>query len=122
MYYFCTRYFSLAMPKETPNSYYVYAILCSNNSVYIGMTKDPEVRWEQHKRGIAGAAWTKRYPPVKMFYCEAVKGRIKKAMARERELKTSTFRKKLKKYLLTGEAPAGLPGDKPAIDIHHRGR
>ncbi|MGA2505978.1 MAG: GIY-YIG nuclease family protein [Chitinispirillaceae bacterium] len=110
------------MPKETPNSYYVYAILCSNNSVYIGMTKDPEVRWEQHKRGIAGAAWTKRYPPVKMFYCEAVKGRIKKAMARERELKTSTFRKKLKKYLLTGEAPAGLPGDKPAIDIHHRGR
>ncbi len=91
-----------------PPAYFVYAILCSNNSVYIGLTKDPATRWEQHKSGHYGAAWTKRYPPVRMFYCEAVKGRIKKAMARERELKTSTFRKKLKKYLLTGEAPAGL--------------
>jgi putative endonuclease len=114
-------YFPFNM-KPVANSYYVYALLCSNDSIYIGLTKDLAVRWEQHKSGKGGAAWTKRYPPVKMFYCEAVKGRIKKAMARERELKTSTFRKKLKKYLLTGEAPAGLPGYKPAIDIHHRGR
>jgi putative endonuclease len=91
-----------------PKLYYVYALLCSNNSVYIGMTKDLALRWEQHKSGRSGAAWTKRYPPVKMFYCEAVKGPIKKAMAREHELKTSTYRKKLKKYLLTGVAPAGL--------------
>lgn len=108
--------------KPVAKTYYVYAILCSNNSIYIGLTKDPATRWEQHKSGKGGAAWTMRYPPVRMFYCEAVKGRIKKAMARERELKTSTYRKKLKKYLLTGVAPAGLPGYKPAIDIHHRGR
>jgi len=88
--------------------YFVYAILCSNDSVYIGLTKDPAVRWEQHKSGKGGAAWTKRYPPVRMFYCEAVKGRIKKAMARERELKTSTYRKKLRKYLETGVAPKEL--------------
>jgi len=94
--------------KPVANTYFVYAILCSNDSVYIGLTKDLAVRWEQHKSGKGGAEWTKRYPPIKMFYCEAVKGRIKKAMARERELKTSTFRKKLRKYLLTGIAPAGL--------------
>jgi putative endonuclease len=111
-----------------PKDYFVYAILCSNNSVYIGLTKDPATRWEQHKSGKCGAAWTKRYPPIRMFYCEAVKGRIKKAMARERELKTSTFRQKLKKYLLTGCAPAGLkplatlPAYQPTIDIHQRGR
>jgi putative endonuclease len=94
--------------KPVANAYFVYAILCSNDSVYIGLTKDLAVRWNQHKTGKGGAAWTKKYPPIKMFYCEAVKGRIKRAMARERELKTSTFRKKLKKYLLTGELPAGL--------------
>ena len=94
--------------KSVAKTYFVYAILCSNDSVYIGLTKDPAIRWEQHKSGTAGAEWTKKYPPVRMFYCEAVKGRIKKAMARERELKTSTFRKKLKKYLRTGAAPAGL--------------
>jgi putative endonuclease len=89
-------------------AYFVYAILCSNNSVYVGLTKDLATRWEQHKTGKGGAAWTKKYPPVKMFYCEAVKGRIKRAMARERELKTSTYRKRLKRYLLTGETPEGL--------------
>jgi putative endonuclease len=95
--------------------YYVYALLCSNDSVYIGMTKDIATRWEQHKSGRCGAAWTKRYPPIKMFYCEAVKGPIKKAMAREHELKTSTYRKKLKKYLLTGIAPTGLVPKKNII-------
>lgn len=96
------------MPSKPRPVFFVYAILCSNNSVYIGLTKDLAVRWEQHRTGKGGAEWTKKYPPVRMFYCEAVKGRIKKAMARERELKTSTFRGKLKKYLLTGEVPAGL--------------
>jgi predicted GIY-YIG superfamily endonuclease len=72
------------------------------------LTKDLAVRWKQHTSGKGGAEWTKRYPPVSMFYCEKVKGRIKKAMARERELKTGTYRKKLRKYLETGIAPAGL--------------
>jgi putative endonuclease len=96
------------MPSQPRPVFFVYAILCSNNSVYIGLTRDLKNRWEQHRTGKGGAEWTKRYPPVRMFYCEAVKGRIKKAMARERELKTSAFRGRLKKYLLTGEVPAGL--------------
>jgi predicted GIY-YIG superfamily endonuclease len=79
--------------------YFVYAILCSNRSVYIGLTKDLQVRWEQHKKGI-GAQWTKRYPPVRMFYTEKVKGPIKKAMAREREMKKSKGRRMLKALLM----------------------
>jgi predicted GIY-YIG superfamily endonuclease len=101
--------------KPVAITYYVYAILCSNNSVYIGLTKDPAVRWQQHVTGKGGAAWTKRYPPIKMFYCEAVKGGLKKAMARERELKTSTFRNKLRKFLLTGEVSKGLVPNKNYI-------
>lgn len=96
------------MSLKRKTHYFVYAILCSNDSVYIGLTKDLAVRWEQHTSGKHGAEWTKRYPPVRMFYCEKVKGGIKKAMARERELKTSTFRKKLRKFLLTGEVSGGL--------------
>ena len=96
------------MPSKPKVSYFVYAILCSNDSVYIGLTRDPAIRWEQHVSGRGGAEWTKRYPPIRMFYCEKVRGGIKKAMARERELKTSTFRNKLRKYLLTGEVITGL--------------
>ena len=87
------------MSTKSKPVYFVYAVLCSNGSVYIGLTKNLQVRWEQHKKGI-GAQWTKRYPPVRMFYTEKVKGQIKKAMARERELKKSKGRKMLKALLL----------------------
>lgn len=88
------------MSRKLKVDHFVYAILCSNGSVYIGLTKDLKVRWKQHVKGI-GAQWTKRYQPVKMFYTERVKGTLKKAMARERKLKKSTGRKMLKKILQT---------------------
>ena len=98
-------------------SWFVYAILCSNDSVYIGQTKDLAVRWEQHSKG-KGAEWTKKYPPITMFYHEKL-GSYLKSVRRERELKTSTYRKKLKKLLLTGECPEGLklPRSIPAVTL-----
>jgi putative endonuclease len=88
--------------------FFLYALLCSNDSIYIGLTKDLAARWLQHRRGRGGARWTRLHPPIEMFYSEAVKGGLKKAMARERQLKTSTFRKKLRKFLITGITPPGL--------------
>ena len=47
-----------------------------------------------HQKG-KGAAWTKKYPPVRMFYHEEAPS-LCEAMKRERELKKSKGRKMLK--------------------------
>jgi len=78
-------------------SWFVYAIECENNSVYIGQTKDVVNRWNQHNTG-KGAEWTKKHKPVRLFYLERTAS-LKKAMSREKELKKSTGRKMLKKKL-----------------------
>lgn len=78
--------------------WFVYAIECENSSVYIGQTKDVINRWHQHLSG-KGAEWTKKYKPVRLFYIEYLCS-LKEAMSREKELKTSTGRRMLKKKLL----------------------
>ena len=95
--------------------WFVYAIECENSSVYIGQTQDAINRWHQHLSG-KGAEWTKKYKPVHLFYIERLCS-LKEAMSREKELKTSTGRRMLKKKLLdylgshlsAGQAGAGEP-------------
>lgn len=79
------------------DKWYVYAILCSNGSVYIGQTNNLLNRWELHKKG-KGARWTKKWPPIKLFYFEEIDS-YKNALHRERELKKSTGRRMLKGLL-----------------------
>jgi putative endonuclease len=79
--------------------YFIYAILCSNKTVYIGQTSDLQQRWKMHVKG-KGAQWTKKYPPVSLFYFEEAESLIE-AMRREKELKKSTGRKMLKELLKT---------------------
>jgi predicted GIY-YIG superfamily endonuclease len=54
-------------------------------------------RWLRHSTG-KGADWTKRHKPVRLFHFEKVKT-LKAAMAKEKEWKKSTGRKRLKKIL-----------------------
>jgi len=79
------------------DKYFIYALLCSNKTVYIGQTSDLQKRWEMHVKG-KGAQWTKKYPPVSLFYFEEA-GSLVEAMRREKELKKSTGRKMLKEML-----------------------
>ena len=83
------------------SKWFVYAILCSNDSVYIGQTIDLTARFELHKKG-KGARWTKKYPPVRMFYFEETDSHFE-AATRERELKKSKGRKMLKDILKNGD-------------------
>ena len=83
--------------NSDPKVWFVYAILCSNNSVYIGQTSDLENRWKLHQKGNT-AQWTKKYPPVRLFYHEKVPSRII-AMKRELELKKTKGRRMLKKMV-----------------------
>lgn len=92
------------------DKYFVYAILCSNQSVYIGQTIDLQRRWEMHVKG-KGAQWTKKYPPISLFYFEETNSLIE-ALRRERELKKSTGRRMLKNILKKFGSQAGEPAEK----------
>lgn len=45
---------------------FIYTLLLSNNKYYIGKTKNPNFRIEEHFAG-NGAAWTHKYHPIKIL-------------------------------------------------------
>jgi putative endonuclease len=92
------------------DKYFVYAILCSNQTAYIGQTVDLLQRWEMHVKG-KGAQWTKKYPPVSLFYFEEADSLVA-ALQRERELKKTTGRRMIKEILKTRGSQAGEPAEK----------
>lgn len=83
--------------SETNSKWYIYAVECSNGSVYIGQTISLHDRWRLHLSG-KGAEWTKKYKPVYFYeidWCFS----IQEALLREKEWKTSTGRRKIKKMI-----------------------
>jgi putative endonuclease len=80
-----------------PGQYCVYAILCDDNSLYIGYTNDLSRRWREHQSGSA-ARWTKKHKPQRVAYYELAPSRAV-AMRMEREWKAPHRRKKLKRLV-----------------------
>lgn len=74
------------------DSWYVYMLRCSDNSLYTGIAKDYEKRFKEHCNGV-GAKYTRSRKPIKIektFVCcsrsEASKLEIKiKKMKKERK-------------------------------------
>jgi type I restriction enzyme R subunit len=99
-YEICCGIFHLPAPPPSP--FYVYALECSNGSLYIGFTEDLIKRWNQHKSG-TGAEWTRRYPPKRIAHFEPVATR-EAAVKLEKEWKTGFGRKRLKRLIEKGGA------------------
>ena len=72
--------------------YYVYILLCKNDSYYTGYAEDAKRRVERHKRG-QGARYTKMHEAEKVVYVEEFDSRSE-AMKREREIKSFSHSKK----------------------------
>ena len=90
-------------PAPLPESpFYVYAILCDDDSVYIGQTEDLLKRWGEHRRG-TGAEWTKKHPPVRIAHYELAATR-EEAVTMEKEWKTGFGRKRIKRLIENGTA------------------
>jgi len=89
-----------SLPAPKPNTWYVYAILCEDQSIYIGQTEDLQRRWREHRSG-EGAQWTKRHKPLYVVHWEELPSRDE-AAAREKWLKTGFGRKWLKRELKAG--------------------
>lgn len=81
--------------------FYVYCVRTAKNSLYIGVSNNPNRRVTQHKLG-KGAKFTKDYPGVRPVYAEQFPS-LAEARRRERQLKGWTRAKK--EALIRGIAP-----------------
>lgn len=75
------------MPES--QAWHVYMLLCADNSLYTGITTDPERRLREHNSGRAGAKYTRPRRPVEMVYLEPAASRAD-AARREYEIRQLT--------------------------------
>ncbi len=90
-----TKTFGCDLPAPRPDTFFVYAILCDDNSIYIGQTDNLKNRWNQHLTGV-GALYFKSHKPMKIIHYEDFLNRAE-AVKREQDLKTGFGRKWLKR-------------------------
>ena len=72
--------------------YYVYVLVCEDNTFYTGYTRNVEARFRLHKKG-KGARYVRLHPPKKVVYEEEFETRSE-AMKRERQIKRLTHTQK----------------------------
>lgn len=76
------------------DSWYVYILRCSDNSLYAGITKDVERRVEEHNTSnVLGAKYTRPRRPVTLVYQEQASSRSI-ATRRENEIKNLSRQEK----------------------------
>jgi type I restriction enzyme M protein len=90
------------LPAPRPGCFFVYAIRCDDDSIYIGHTDNLQRRWNEHCAG-QGADWTKSRRPIRIVHYEEYASR-EEAVAREKELKTTNGRRWLKEEIAAGRA------------------
>lgn len=74
--------------------YYVYILLCSDKSLYTGISNNPQKRFLDHKNG-KGGRYTKVHKPLKIIYLEKLNSKSQ-ALKRELEIKSWTRERKIK--------------------------
>lgn len=74
--------------------WFVYILLCEDNSLYTGISDDPDSRLEVHKSG-KGSKYTRSHKPVKRIYLEKVNSKSE-ALKREIEIKSWQRKQKIR--------------------------
>lgn len=82
----------LSLPKDKIHMWFVYILLCKDNSFYIGSTNDVERRLKDHLNG-KGGRYTRSHRVVKLIYKEDL-GNKSEALKREINLKKWSREKK----------------------------
>lgn len=78
--------------------WFVYVLLCSDGSLYTGITNDLERRFLDHKNG-KGGRYTRSHKPVKIIYQEKFPLKSK-ALKKEAKIKSWGRDKKIRKLNL----------------------
>lgn len=83
-----------------PDSWYVYILRCSDNSLYTGIATDVERRLDEHNNDNSlGAKYTRTRRPVKLVYQEQAGSRSE---ASKREYAIRKLSKRDKEKLASG--------------------
>ena len=78
--------------ESEKQSYYVYLLLCDDDSYYTGYTKNVASRLERHTKG-HGARYTRMRRPKRVVYVEEFRTR-NAATKREHQIKTLSHKEK----------------------------
>ena len=73
--------------------YFVYILLCSDQSYYIGLTNDLVKRFAEHVQAVYLQCYTRNRRPLKLVYYETMPF-LKEVQARETQLKKWSRKKK----------------------------
>jgi putative endonuclease len=82
------------------NQYFVYILLCSDNSYYTGVTNDMERRLYEHENGIDPKSYTFKRRPFKLVFHESFND-ITQAIAFEKQIKG--WRRAKKEAIINGD-------------------
>jgi len=73
--------------------YFVYILLCSDNSLYTGITNNLDKRFQDHLSG-KGSAYTRSHKPLNIIYSEKLVDKSS-ALKREHQIKRWTHQEKV---------------------------
>lgn len=79
--------------SEHPLPWFVYILRCRDNSLYTGITTNPDQRLQEHNHSTKGAKYTRARRPVFLVYIEPQDSRSK-ASSREHAIKRLTKKDK----------------------------
>ena len=86
-------------------TWFCYMVRCKDDSLYIGIAKNPDERVKRHNWGV-GPVFAAKRRPVELIWSERC-GSSAVARRREKEIKSWTRQKKLE--LLDAARPQGKP-------------
>lgn len=81
------------------NNYFVYILLCSDDTYYVGVTNNINRRFKEHQMGLDERSYTAQRLPVKLQYVIHFSDVLK---AIEYEKRIKKWSKEKKKALITG--------------------
>ena len=80
--------------KDEPALWYVYMLICKDETIYTGIARDLQKRLAEHNNGASGAKYTRSRRPVSLAYQEELPSRSA-ASIREYQLKKLSRQQKL---------------------------
>lgn len=83
---------SRQLPAKTSGNWFVYMVKCCDQTLYTGITVDPQRRLSEHN-GVLAAKYTRSRQPVELVYLEEVSNRSE-ASKREYAIKKLTRKQK----------------------------
>lgn len=103
----------MAIDPDTKASWFIYMVRCNDQSLYTGITTDPQRRLAEHNSSTKGARYTRAKRPVSLVWLERAPSRSE-ASRREYAIKRLS-RSDKEDLILAVDHPLACPEPMPPI-------